>query len=75
MEESKSFQYVNKKSMWFWKGSIIEKPIQINHYHHEDFMSEKDDDNMLRHKRNMWEQVGQECGSIPLWADVHPWEI
>lgn len=52
--------------MRFWKESIILELIRRNHSHHEDFIPEKDDDDMIRYKRNNWEQVDQECGPIIL---------
>lgn len=39
--------------MTFWKDSISLELIQINHSPHEDFMPEKDGDNMISYKRNM----------------------
>lgn len=60
MEEIKQFQHVNKKGMTFWKDSISLELIQINHSPHEDFMPEKDGDNVISYKRNIWEQVDQE---------------
>lgn len=70
MEESKSFQYVNKRGLRFWKDSINLEFIPINHSHHEDFMSEEDDD-VITCKKNIWEEVSQQCGSIALRADAH----
>lgn len=46
--------------MTFWKDSISLELIQINHSPDEDFMPEKDGDNMISHKKNIWEQVDQE---------------
>lgn len=46
--------------MTFWKDSISLELIQINHSPHEDFMPEKDGDNMISYKRNIGEQVDRE---------------
>lgn len=62
-------EYVNKKGMRFWKDSINLEFIPINHSRPEDFMFEEDD--VITYKRNIWEQVNQQCGSIALRADAH----